>query len=195
MCHPPDVRLVDAHSERHGRRHDQPVLGCKAFLNGAPVGGVHAAVVVTGRVPVLAQRGGKGFGFRPRRTVHNSRLAPAHLSKVKDLPPRLLLRCEREVDVRPVKSSQKRLRRGPREKPCDDLVPRLGIRRRGKRGERHTECRAQISYPQVIRPEVVAPLADAMRLVHSDQANPDAPEKRQRPGRGQPLRREVQDLQ
>ena len=56
MGDPADVGLVHPHAEGHRRHHDQPVLALKPLLDGAARLGVHAAVIVTGAVPGLAQR-------------------------------------------------------------------------------------------------------------------------------------------
>jgi len=99
------------------------------------------------------------------------------------------------VDVRPIEAPQEGLGRTPVEKPRDDLGPRLLVRGCGKGGERYVQRALQRADPEVVGAEVVAPLADAMRFVHGDQARADAPEERQCCARGEPFGRHVKELQ
>ena len=77
--------------------------------------------------------------------------------------------------------------------PRDDVVRDL---RRGGRGRRDDRLRAEpargIGEPEVVRPEVVAPLRDAVRLVDDEQPDPRLPDPLQEAGRGEALRRHVE---
>ena len=75
------------------------------------------------------------------------------------------------------KPRRKLLRRAPAEQPRGDLGARFGVGGGGERGQRHIERRSQFADAQVVGPEIVAPLADAMRLVHGDQPDADAPQQ------------------
>ena len=58
----------------------------------------------------------------------------------------------------------------------------------------HAERAAQVPDAQVIGAEVVAPLRDAMRLVHGDQGGVDAAQERQGGRRGQPFGRHIEQF-
>jgi hypothetical protein len=62
---------------------------------------------------------------------------------------------------------------------------------RGTSGQR--SCRS--GQREVVGPEVVAPLRDAVRLVDGEQRDPPAVEQRQRRGHPQPLGRQVEQVQ
>ena len=75
-----------------------------------------------------------------------------------------------------------------------DNVLAHALRGGGRQGhEGHLgKMRAQIGNLAVFRPEIVAPFADAMRLVNGDQAHVPALQIRQEAGEHQALRRGVQ---
>ena len=78
----------------------------------------------------------------------------------------------RQVDVRPVEVADHHHGIAQAEPP-HDLLPH---RRRGRRGQRQPDRRADRlglrAEPHVVGPEVVAPLADQVRLVHGEQPRP-----------------------
>ena len=49
-----------------------------------------------------------------------------------------------------------------------------------------------VGQPEVVRPEVVAPLGDAVRLVDHEEADPRLADALEEPGRGEPLGRDVE---
>ena len=195
MGDPADVGLVDAHAEGDGGHDDQPVLALKPRLDRAAVIGVHAAVIMAGGVATLAERLCQRFGLCPRAAIDDAGLPLARGGEVQDLAARLVLDLEGEADVRPVEAAQEGFGCCAVEEAGDDLGPRFLIRGGGEGGKRHVQRPAQIADAQVIGAEIVAPLTDAMRLIHRDQRGVDAPEERQRTAGGQPFGRHVEQLQ
>ena len=114
---------------------------------------------------------------------------------MQDLAARIVLGGKGQVDIGPVKPVQESLRRLPVKQPRHDLFAGLAIRRRGKGRQRHVKRAAQLADAQVIGAEIMAPLADAMRLVHGDQRHADAPQHAQRRPRSQPFGRDIQQLE
>ena len=102
---------------------------------------------------------------------------------------------EGEVDVGPVEAAQEHPRGTAVEQLLDDLVAGLGVGRGGEGRQRDVQHPPQVADPQVVRAEVVAPLAHAMRLVHRDEADIRPPQHPLGAARGEPLRREVEELQ
>ena len=51
----------------------------------------------------------------------------------------------------------------------DDFDLCLSIRSRGERRQWYVQSATQFTNSQIIRAEIMAPLADAMRLIHGDQ--------------------------
>ncbi len=78
------------------------------------------------------------------------------------------------MDVGPVKALQENLRCLPVKQFLDDLVAGFGIGGGGKGGKRHVERAAQLADAQIIRAEIMAPLAYAMGLIDGDEAHTDA---------------------
>jgi hypothetical protein len=62
------------------------------------------------------------------------------------------------------------------EQARDDFAAGFLVRGGGKGGQRHVQRAAQLTDAQVVGAEVVAPLADAMRLVHRNQGDADPPQ-------------------
>ncbi len=192
---PADVGLVHAHPEGDRGADDQPVLGGEAFLDRAAIVGFHPAVVMRDRMPILAQRPRKALGLGAGAAIDDARLAAARLGEGHDLLARAVLGLERQVDVRSVETAQEGLRPLAPEQAGDDFLLRLGVGGRGEGRKRHAQRAAQFADAQVIGPEIVAPLADAMRLVHGDQRHARLCQHPLRPARGQPFRREVEQLE
>ena len=195
MGDPADIGLVDAHAKGNRRHHDQPVLLLKAHFDQPPRLGVHAGVVIARRMARLTQGLGQHLGLGPRAAIDDARLAPAGSGKAEDLVARLVLDGKGQVDVGPVKAAQKGRGLFAVEQAGDNLGPGFLIRRGGKGGQRHAKCAAQVADPQVIGAEIMAPLADAMRLIHRDQIDIDPAQQGHGARRRQPLRRDVQQFQ
>ena len=100
-----------------------------------------------------------------------------------------------EVDVRPVEAADDD-RRVAHAEPLDDLV---ADRRRGGRGQReHRRAAERLdrrAEPQVVGAEVVAPLADAVRLVDDEQRRPGGGDSSSDLGVGELLRGEEEELE
>ena len=112
-----------------------------------------------------------------------------------DLPSRAILGGEGQVDVGAVKTMQEISRCLPIEELFDDLVAGFGIGGCREGRQRHTKSAAQLADPQIIGAEIMPPLRDAMRLVHGNQADTDAPQHPHcRPG-GEAFGRDVKELQ
>ena len=78
----------------------------------------------------------------------------------------------------------------------ENIHPCARIGRRRQRDTRHTgEAARQHREFTIFRPELVAPLADAMRLINRDQRDVLALQPFHRPRRQQPLRRDVEQIQ
>ena len=192
---PADVGFVDPHAKGDRGRDHQPVLALEPRLGGAAGLGLHPAVIGERGDAGGVQRRLERLGLGAGGAVDDARLPAAGGGEVHDLPARPVLGLEGEVDVRPVEAAQEHLRRRTPEQPGHDLVPGLGVGGGGKRRQRHAQRLPQLAHAQVVGPEVVPPLADAMRLVHGDGGDAGAAQHRHRRPRGEPLGRHVEDLQ
>ena len=195
MRHPANVRLVDPHAKGDGGHDDQPVVCLKPPLDLAPRLGLHAPVIGQGLVPRVAQGPGERLGLGPRPAIDDPRQAFARGGKAKDLLTRsgLWLKCK--VDIGPVEPAEKLTWLGLAKKPRDDLSPRLGICGRGKSGKRHIERATERADPQVIGPEIVAPLTNAMSLVNRQKGYVGVGQHPVGPARREALGRHVEKLQ
>ena len=192
---PADIGLVHAHAEGDGGHHDQPVLAGKPRLDYAPIFGLHPAVIMAGVVAFLGQRLRQSFGLGTGPAVDDAGLPLAGGGKAQDLLARAGLGAKGKMDVRAVKAAQKGVGLFAIEQLLDDLSLGFRVRRRGKGRDRHAQRLPQFPDAQVVGAEVMAPLADAMGLVHRDEADTDPPQHGHRGAGGKPLGREVEQLQ
>ncbi len=132
----------------------------------------------------------------PREAVHDARVTGVLGAQQREqLLQRLVLRFDAVLDVRAVEAGHEQLGAAEVE-PRRDLAPgRLG----GGRGERDARhggpALVQHRQPQVVGPEVVAPLRHAVRLVDREQRDRAAIEEVERARCTEPLRREVQQVE
>ncbi|EKD60521.1 MAG: hypothetical protein ACD_54C00695G0005 [uncultured bacterium] len=195
MCHPADVGFVDAHAESNRCHHDQPVFLLKADFDAAAFFGLHAAMIKTGRMRLGAQGLGKGFGFCPRCTVNNARLAAPGCRKPQDLVARAILDRKGQMNIRAIKAPQEGFRWLAIKQARDDFGAGFFVGSRRKGCQRHVQGPPQLANAQVIGAKIMAPLADAMRFIHRDHRAVD-PAQHRRCGRSaQPFRRHVKQLQ
>ena len=115
--------------------------------------------------------------------------------EVADLPARLVLGGEAQVEVRPVEAVDDGARRS-REKLGDDVAPRGGI---GGGGERDhldaAERLAEAGERPVFGAEVVAPLRYAVRLVDGEALDAGRLQRAGEGGIGEALGRDVEEAE
>ena len=99
------------------------------------------------------------------------------------------------MDVGAVEPAQEHLGGAACKQAGDDLGPRLFVRRGSEGRQRHVQRPAEVADLEVIRTEVVAPLADAMGLVHRDGGDARAAEEGDGLGRSEAFGGEVQKPQ
>ena len=194
MGDPADVRLVDAHSKGNRCHHDQAVFLLKAHFHPPAVLSLHPAVIETGRMTRLAQRLGQGFGLGAGGRIDDARLPFAGSGKGQDLLAGRLFDLKGQAQVGPVEPAQKGGGGDAIEQARHDFGPGFLVRRGGKGGKRHVQRAAQRADPQIVGAKVVAPLADAMRLVHGNQTGANATQHLHGCGRGQTFRCHVKQL-
>ena len=163
--------LVDAHAEGDGGDHDDAVFAQKAVLVRLAQARFQPGVVGQGVDAVLAQRLGDVFHLFARLAVDDARLARVFaLDKAQQLLGRILLFDDLVADVGPVKAADK-LACVFQLQALDDVGAGQRVRRGGQGQARHAGVTlVQHGELAVFGPEVVAPLADAVRLVNRKQA-------------------------
>jgi hypothetical protein len=194
--HETDVGLVDSQPERIRGHHDAQFAGHEALLHRGTFGGSELAVIQA-----------RGFARRCEGIVHLVR--GAHRGRVDDAA--AFARVDQSHGTlelvgfaRHVLDAQVQVR--AEAAGVDDpgrrdaqLLADVAARCVGRRGREGQDARlAQRSQPrpdlQVRRPEVMAPLRDAMRLVDDDQAHRVLLKGRTEAGVGEALGRDHHDL-
>ena len=196
----PHVRLVDAHAERVRRDDDvevavhEPPLHRRAALAGE-------ARVVGARPRCRARRRGRWRRARTARACRRRRspgAPPGRRAPRRGAPRRRPARgtgTTANVRFGPVEAGRDADRLAQAQAPLD-----VGgdLRRRG-RGRRDDRLRAEparrVGEAEVVGPEVVAPLRDAVRLVDDEEADRHLAQRLEEPGRGEALRRDVEQPQ
>ena len=172
--HPAHVRLVDPHAERD-RGHDD--AGRAAEERGhrvVPLAPGQPGVVERHPLACFGERVVRRLRAGVRRRIDNPRACEPvrRADKLLPLVGDRARAVHRQVDVRPVEVADHHHGIAQAEPP-HDLLP---YRRRGRRGQRQPDRRADRlglrAEPHVVGPEVVAPLADQVRLVHGEQPRP-----------------------
>ena len=175
----PDVGPVDPHPERHGGDHDVCALAEERVLVAGALR-VREAGVIRKRVDTdLLQPCRQRVDFLPRRAVDDPGLPAMTFEHVEQLALERRPGQRPVHEIRPIEPANE-LRRVFESELDRDVAPDA----RGGRGRVGVQADAwqetlQSSELSVLRPEVVAPLADAVRFVHRDEADARRREERQ----------------
>ena len=199
--HGAHVRAVDAHAEGVRGHHHVDVARVERTLCGlAPVGaepGVVAAAAPAATLEsprfllgVLAREGVDDGGAAGRFRIAES-LRQRAVDGGFSLPATVnLARAQGEVRPREAVQTLRGVRR--QAESLEDLVTHHRSRRRRARDHaRAWQRRHQTADLQVVGPEVVPPLADAVGFIDGDERTLEARDQRAKPRHGQPFRRHV----
>ena len=190
------VGLVDAHPERVGRHDDVDVAVHEAPLRVGALLARQARVVGHHRRAELVRQPRRQLvALRARARVDDRGQRARLLERRRDAAVAGLLGRARDDDEREVRAVE--AGRDPdriaQPEPRDDVVGDLRGRRRGRRDDRlRAEPARGIGQAEVVGPEVVPPLRDAVRLVDHEQADPRLPDPLEEAGRGEALGRDVE---
>ena len=106
----------------------------------------------------------------------------------------VVLRHDGVADVRPVEAADEDAR-VPEPETLGDLAPGRCVRGGGQRDARHVGVAfVQHRELEVLRPEIVPPLGDAVRFVDGEEGDPGPVEQRQRALAHQAFRRDVEEV-
>ncbi len=191
------VRLVDAHAERNRRDHDLDLVLHEGRLRRLALVPTEAGVICERRDAGLAQLAGELVAATACRRVDDRRpLLTRHVVDERAQLLRLVVvRLHREVDVRAIETAH-HLDRILQSETLGDLGAHGRRRRRRQRQRRRIPERlGHRSESQVLRPEVMAPLADAVRLVDDQELRLRLAELLERLLGRELLRREEQVLE
>ena len=165
-----DVGLVDAHAEGVGRDHDVRAVVLKERLILTPVIVRHAGVIFYGGVPGFLEGVADLVDCGARGAVDYARIPAAFADEGQELRAFVLGTEHIEKEVGPVKACDEDLRGVQAEQP-DYVVPDLGSGRGGEGGD--DRAFGQPVYKggdaQIARPEVLAPLGDAVGLIDGNE--------------------------
>ena len=191
-----DVGLVDAHAERDGRDHDQVFLAQEALLVSRALLRLHAGVVGQRGVALAGEPGRRLLDHLARKAVDDAAVARVGLAdEAQQLLARLVPLHDGVADVGPVEAADERAPAG-QPKPLDDVLARRLVGRRGERDARHAgKLFRQHGELRVLRPEIVTPGRDAVRLVDGEERHLRFVQQREKIVRQQPLRRDVDEIE
>ncbi len=178
MGHKAHVGLVDAHAERDGGHHHDAVLAQEAVLVLLAHLGGQARVVGQRRQARIAQRLGQFLHALAGLAIDHAGLAQVlAVDEAHELRERLLLFLDAVADVGPVEADDE-LPRLLQPQALHDVLARERVRR-GREGDARHARIALVQHRElaVLGPEVVAPLAHAVRLVDGEQ--PELPARMQ----------------
>ena len=171
VAHEAHVGLVDAHAERDGGGHHEAVLAQEAILVAAAHVGIEARVIRQRRDALGRQPRGGLFHLLAALAVDDAGVALVLVAQeAQQLLLGLVLLDDRVADVGPVEAGDE-LARALQREALAHVRARVVVGGGGERHARHVgEALVQLRELQVVLAEIVAPLADAMRLVDGHQA-------------------------
>ena len=165
------VGLVDAHAERDGGHHHDPVLAQETVLVAPAHRGVEPGVVGQRRDAFRFEPGRGLVDLLARLAIDDAGLALVLVvDEAQQLGARVVFFDDRIAQVWPVEAADEDAR-VLQLQPRDDVGPRQVVGGGGQRNARHAFVPlVQHVQRQVVFAEIVAPLADAVRLVDREQA-------------------------
>ena len=169
MDHETDVGFVDAHAEGVGAHHHPDAVRFPVLLPHSPDGAADAGVVERRAHPFVAEHLSDFLGLLSVSDVHDAgtRDAVAHGHQL----PGLVLAPPDDVgEVRPLETGLEEVLLLESE-PVHDVFRDRGRRRGGEGNHGCIDTAAEGADFQVLGPEVITPLRDAVRLVHDDERN------------------------
>ena len=177
--HKAHIGLVDAHAKGHGGHHHHAFFAQKFVLVPLAHSGVQTRVVGQGMDARLTQHGRDFFDPLARLAVHHARFFGVFaLDEAQQLRAGVFFLDDGVADVGPVKAADEQFGAFQLQ-ALDDVSARQCV---GGGRERHAWHRGvalvQNRQTPVLGPEVVAPLAHAMRFVDGEQAEQAAFEQR-----------------
>ena len=167
--HEAHVGAVDAHAEGHGRDDHVDLLVRERVLRAAAHLGVETGVVGDALHAALAQRFVDALDLLARDRVDDAGLATVARQHAADLLDELVARLHAVDQVRPVAGGHEHERIDEAELALD-VAPHVLVGGGGESLQRHERrAAAQLAELAVLGPEIVAPVADAVRLVDRDR--------------------------
>ena len=195
MNHEAHVRFVDAHAERDGGANHPDFIAQKQLLIAGAVAGLHASVIRRGLHAIGGQPCGDALGRLAALAVNDSALVRARANERERLFVGSGLRRDAVGEVGPVEARDVTTRLAQLEQPDDVRANALGSRGRERHHRRIWNQVAQLRELPIFRAKVMTPFADAMRLVNGEQVHVPLLQIGQKPGKHQPLRRDVEQAE
>ena len=168
----PHVRLVDAHAESVGGNHHTDTVLSPIDLAVVLLGVGQSGVVIAGGDAVLLEESGDIDGLLAGASIDDGTSVGHSLQDVEHLPCPVLGLAHHVDEVLALETHREDVLRTESE-PLLNVIDDLRRGRGRERQHRHVVGRKQLPnprYPKVGRTEIVAPLRDAMSLVHHNHA-------------------------
>jgi hypothetical protein len=190
-----DVGAIDPHAERDRRDDDVDVLVQELLLVAMADLVLEARVVGHRATPRAASCGRPELGVLAPDAVDDAGLARMARDHPLDLRDQVAARLEAVGEVGAIAAADE-ARRIAQAELLDDVLAHGRRRGRGERLDRDLRVVApQLAEHAVLGPEVVAPVADAVRLVDHEAGEPAPRSARRRSRRDDALGRDVDELQ
>ena len=190
------VGLVDAHAEGDGGDDHDALLLEEALLVLRALGGLETGVIGQCGKPPRAEPRRRLLNRAAGAAIDDARIARVlALDEGEELRPRLALGHHPVADIGPVEARGEDARLAERE-PHDDVAAGDAVGGRGEGNARHRrKALVEDGEGEILGPEVVAPLRDAMGLVDGEECYPRAREELKRARHGEPLRRDIEKVE
>ena len=189
------VRFVDAHAERDGGAHDPHFVAEESLLIARAIRRLHARVIGRRRDAIESQARRQILGRLAGETIDDAAFVRSFTQQGNNLRVSLGLGGDAVAEIRPVEARHV-LRRVAHLQLLTDVVPHAARGGGRQRNDRHFwKTPAQFGQLAVLRPEVVTPLADAMRLIDREPGDRPAGQLLKKAGREEALGCEVEQFE
>ena len=167
-----NIGLVDTHAERIGCDHNGLAVVEKIVLVLRPFHVRKSGVIACGIESGITERCTDLFHRLSGGAVDNAAFSVVFFQQVKQFRHFAVGTAYSEKQVFPVESGMYGLRVTELQYACNIRLDLLGCRRRKRRADRtHRQLFHKHRNVQIALPEILSPLGDAVRLIHSDHAD------------------------
>ncbi len=177
MDDPPHVGFVNAHPESNGGAHDLDIIFKESLLHRRPLLSGEPGMVVLGLVAFGLQLAGYCFGGVAAKAINDAGLVRVPLQEIVDLGQAVPPGAHPQPDVRPVKRGDKYFRL-PQLQLLLNVSLGQAVGSGGESDDRNLgELLLEAAQLGVLRPEIVTPGGNTVRLVYGKQIYVQPPQK------------------
>ena len=194
MNHETHIGLVDPHAKGHGSHHHVHFVAHEFFVRLLALCGRQTGVVRKRAKTGQLQFGGNLLDPLSTECIDDSGIILMLIEKGLQLLEWLALFQRAVTDIRAIKTGYINIR-VLQAQTVNNILAGLGVSRGRECHHRNIrKLLTQITQAHIFRTEIVSPLGDTVGLINRKQGNLDILQSRQKAGRHQPFRRDIEQI-